>query len=265
MEIKSFIFPIQAAIKAGEEIKRIYEASDFEVSYKKDASPLTTADLAANKIIQGYLEKTDFPVLSEENKEITYAERKHWERFWMVDPLDGTKEFINKNGEFTVNIALISNQMPVFGVIYAPILNKLYFGAKDLGSFCMNVEQTCMIDEQILAKSTRLPNFKNENPKLLKVVASRSHLDTGTMEYIESLKSRDIEIEFVSKGSSLKLCLIAEGSADIYPRLGPTMEWDVAAGHAIIKYSGKTLIDFHSKEELKYNKENLLNHWFIAK
>lgn len=265
MDLKSIILPIKAAIKAGEKIREIYESSRFEVSYKKDSSPLTTADLEANQIIQRYLEQTDFPILSEENKQIPYGDRKRWNTFWLVDPLDGTKEFIKRNDEFTVNIALISDQVPVFGVIYAPILNKLYFGAEGIGSFSIDVEKDCVIDAQLLTKSTRLPYIQKDNPKLLKVVASRSHLSEETKEYVESLKSEEIKIKFVSKGSSLKLCLIAEGSADIYPRLGPTMEWDVAAGHAIIKYSEKNLIDFHTKEELKYNKENLLNSWFIAK
>ncbi|MCK4922682.1 MAG: 3'(2'),5'-bisphosphate nucleotidase CysQ [Bacteroidales bacterium] len=265
MDLKSIIKPIIAAIKAGEKIKEIYDSADFSVSYKKDDSPLTTADMAANDIIISYLEETDYPILSEENKQIDFKDRKDWTTFWLVDPLDGTKEFINKRDEFTVNIALISNEIPVFGVIYAPILKKLYFGAEAMGSFSMNIKENTIIDEDILSHTINLSNSNNSDSQVLKVVASRSHLSDETLEYVNTLKTNDKEIEFVSKGSSLKLCLVAEGSADIYPRLGPTMEWDVAAGHAIIKYSGKKLIDFHSKQELKYNKENLLNPWFIAK
>ena len=256
---------LQTAVRAGHEIKKIYNTSDFKIEYKKDKSPLSTADLSSNRIINAALKDSGIPILSEENLIADYAERKTWDTFWLVDPLDGTKEFINRRDEFTVNIALISDSVPLFGVIYAPVLNNLYFGGEDIGSFRLQTDAEMMLREDDLKKAIPLPVDHPKDPLLIKVVASRSHLSEETKEYINSLKTDNTQIEFLSRGSSLKLCMVAEGSADIYPRLGPTMEWDIAAGHAILKYAGKNLIDFYTKKELTYNKENLLNPYFIAK
>ncbi|HIP13427.1 MAG TPA: 3'(2'),5'-bisphosphate nucleotidase [Arcobacter sp.] len=241
---------INIAKIAGEVIMEIYN-KDFFIEYKDDNSPLTEADLKSNEIICSKLEKLypNIPILSEENREVDYNERKDWKVFWLIDPIDGTKEFIKKNGEFTVNIALVENDTPVLGVVYAPVLDEMYVAKKGLGAFKNGV---------------KLPLVKNESPKeLLHVVASKSHLSQETQKFIDNLETK--RVEQISKGSSLKLCMVAEGIADIYPRLAPTMEWDTAAAHAIVLESGKEVIQFESKEALVYNKENLLNPWFIVK
>jgi 3'(2'), 5'-bisphosphate nucleotidase len=241
---------IKAAIKGGEEILKIYNGN-IEVETKFDNSPLTQADKNAHIAIMEFLEKTNVPILSEEGREINYSERKNWSKLWIVDPLDGTKEFIKKNGEFTVNIALIENGIPIMGVIYIPVTKVLYYGAKEIGSF-----------KEINGEKQQLPI----NQKRLKYVAvgSRSHMSPETEEFFSALKSKHGEIEVVSMGSSLKICLVAEGVADVYPRFAPTMEWDTAAGHAIAKYAGKELIDYSTGKEMKYNREDLLNKWFIV-
>ncbi len=253
---------ISAAVKAGLVISQIYDR-DFEVTYKADESPLSEADTASNNIICTFLrDLNNFPIMSEENKQIVYKERENWNLFWLVDPLDGTKEFIKKNGEFTVNIALIENGLPVLGVVYAPALHSLYYGSSDLGSFkCENVKENLPF-ETIFSNSIKLPVEKAGSA--YKVVASRSHKNEETIAFIESLKKEHTVIEEVSIGSSLKLCLVAEGKADIYPRLGPTMEWDTAAAHAVVKYAGKNVKIYNEDKELSYNKQNLLNPWFVA-
>ena len=237
-----------AAIKAGEKILQIY-SEDFSVSYKNDNSPLTIADQQANEIIEGYLSKTNIPILSEEGKLTDYKIRKNWELLWIVDPLDGTKEFVKRNGEFTVNIALVKNGKPILGVIFVPVKGWLYYGSS-IGSF-----------REIDGKKVKLPlDNKSTN---FKVVGSRSHHSPETKEYFDDIKKRKKNVEIVSMGSSLKICLVAEGSADIYPRFAPTMEWDTAAGHAIAKYAGKKLIDLDTKKEMTYNRKELKNNWFI--
>lgn len=253
---------VSAAIKAGFAIMQIYQR-DFDVTYKADASPLSEADTAANAIICPLLkELAGFPILSEENKEIVFSERELWIEFWLVDPLDGTKEFIKKNGEFTVNIALVKHGSPVLGVVYAPVLQTLYYGAKDLGSFkCEHVKETSTF-ATIRSNSKKLPVKKTGSA--YKVVASRSHSNEETVAFIDNLKKVHGEIEEVSIGSSLKLCLVAEGNADIYPRLGPTMEWDTAAAHAVVKYAGRCVKMYNEDNELAYNKQNLLNPWFVV-
>ncbi|MFW6127952.1 MAG: 3'(2'),5'-bisphosphate nucleotidase CysQ [Halobacteriota archaeon] len=241
------------ARRAGEKTLEIYN-KDFSVEYKDDQSPLTEADLASHKIIIENLENLypDIPILSEESKEIPYLQRKDWDVFWLVDPLDGTKEFTKKRGEFTVNIALIKGNKPVLGVVYAPVKDITYYGTSD-GSFkeINNRKPLKLFLEQ----------DKSKNAKL-RVVASKSHFTPETKEYIENL-ARDYEL--VSIGSSLKICLVAEGAADIYPRLGPTMEWDTAAAHAVVKGAGKNIYKFETNEELVYNKQDLRNPWFIVK
>lgn len=253
---------VDAAVKAGFAILQIYNR-DFNVTYKADESPLSEADTASNAIICPLLnELAALPILSEENKEIVYSEREHWTEFWLVDPLDGTKEFIKKNGEFTVNIALVKNGSPVLGVVYAPVLHTLYFGAQNLGSFkCEHVKETSSF-ETIRMSSKKLPVEKAGSA--YKVVASRSHSNEETVAFIDNLKNEHGEIEEVSIGSSLKLCLVAEGNADIYPRLGPTMEWDTAAAHAVVSYAGKRVKIFNEDKELSYNKQSLLNPWFVV-
>ena len=238
------------ALNAGEAIMDIY-SKDFTVEYKDDKSPLTQADKVSNEIICNSLEALypAIPIMSEENKQTHYDIRKKWEYYWCIDPIDGTKEFIKKNGEFTVNIALIHKNTPVLGIVYAPVLNDMYSSKKGLGSFKNN---------------KKLPLLINNNPnEKLNVVASKSHLSIETQEFIDKLETK--KIEQVSKGSSLKLCMVAEGSADIYPRLAPTMEWDTAAAHSVVLYSGKEVICYETNENVIYNKENLLNPWFVVR
>jgi len=252
-KINNFEFNIEdileIAKKAGEEVLKIYN-KDFEVEYKDDKSPLTLADKTSHNIITKGLKKYNLPILSEEGKNIPYEKRKEWELFWMIDPLDGTKEFIKKNGEFTINIALIYKNEPVFGVVYAPVLDWMYFNDN---------KNAYKIENDKLIK---LP-LKKDNNKFI-IVASRSHLNEETKKFIDSIKT-DKEKEFISIGSSLKLCLVAEGKADIYPRLAPTMEWDTAAADAIVRKAGKKVYQFENNLSLKYNKENLLNPYFIVR
>ena len=240
----------EAAIKAGDKILQIY-GNEFSVSYKEDKSPLTIADQKANDIIESYLLKTNIPILSEEGKLTEYKDRKNWKLLWIVDPLDGTKEFVKRNGEFTVNIALVKNGKPILGVIFVPVKGWLYYGSSN-GSF-----------REINEKKVKLPLDKKSTN--FKVVGSRSHQSPETKEYFEDIKKRKKNVEIVSMGSSLKICLVAEGSADVYPRFAPTMEWDTAAGHAIAKYAGKKLIDLETKIDMIYNRPILTNNWFIVK
>jgi 3'(2'), 5'-bisphosphate nucleotidase len=243
---------IDIAKEAGDAIMKIY-GKDFRIDYKDDKSPLTEADVKSNEIICNALAKLfpEIPLLSEENKEIPYENRKNWDYFWLIDPIDGTKEFIKKNGEFTVNIALIHEDRPVLGVVYAPALNDIYFSKQGEGAY---------------KNDQRLPLRINEHPEReLRVVASKSHLSEKTQTFIDDLGSITEHIEQVSKGSSLKLCMVAEGEADIYPRLAPTMEWDTAAAHAVVLEAGKKVLQYDSYQSLVYNKKSLLNPWFIVK
>lgn len=254
---------IAASIEAGKAIMKVYN-TDFDIAYKEDLSPLTEADRASHEIISTYLQKTSIPVLSEEGKHLPYEVRKQWQTLWLVDPLDGTKEFIKRNGEFTVNIALIERGKPVAGIIYVPVSEVLYVGVSKLGAFKLNnANDFSGTVEDLKEKAINLPEIKNKEE--FRVVASRSHLSIETENFINKLKKTHANIQTVSKGSSLKLCLIAEGAADIYPRFAPTMEWDTGAGHAIVDASGGRLVlADDEKTEVTYNKENLLNPWFIA-
>jgi len=246
------------AKKAGDEIMKIYK-QDFKVDYKKDNSPLTKADIKSNEIITESLKDLypGIPILSEENKEVPYNIRRKWEYFWLIDPLDGTKEFVKKNGEFTVNIALIHKNTPVLGVIYAPALEILYYAQKEKGAFKQEKGDI----------TKKLPIYSNSNNNnSLKVIVSKSHYNQETKYFVNNLKNQYKKtIKFIRIGSSLKLCLIAEGKADIYPRLAPTMEWDTAAGQIIVEQAGGEVLKHNTKESLKYNKENLQNPWFIVK
>lgn len=238
------------ALEAGKAIMEIYK-KDFLIEYKDDKSPLTQADLKSNEIICQRLKEffPDIPIMSEENKQVAFSERKHWEYYWCIDPIDGTKEFIKKNDEFTVNIALICNNVPVLGVVYAPAIDEMYSAKQGEGAF---------LNDQ------KLPTKINENAaQKLYVVASKSHLSEETQEFINKLGAK--EIAQVSKGSSLKLCMVAAGEADIYPRLAPTMEWDTAAADAVVREAGKMTYQFENNQPMTYNKENLLNPWFVVK
>jgi 3'(2'), 5'-bisphosphate nucleotidase len=235
---------------ASMEILKIYN-QNFDIEYKEDKSPLTEADTKSNEIICEELMKLypEIPILSEENKIISFDERKNWEYYWCIDPIDGTKEFIKKNGEFTVNIALIHKNRPVLGVVYAPALDDMYSAKEGEGAF---------------KNRKKLPLKVNSDTKeKMFVVASKSHLSEETQVFIDALETK--KIEQVSKGSSLKLCMVAEGEADIYPRLAPTMEWDTAAADAIVREAGKMTYQYENGEPMIYNKENLLNPWFVVR
>jgi 3'(2'), 5'-bisphosphate nucleotidase len=239
------------AREAGAAIMEIY-AGEFNVALKGDSSPLTCADRAAHEIIVKGLNRSfpEVPVLSEEGKSIPYEDRCLWPRFWLVDPLDGTKEFIKRNGEFTVNIALIENGHAVAGVVYVPAQRKTYLGVRGRGAWLRDGEQGPVAIK-----------VRTANPAAgLTVVMSRSHPSPELAAYLQDI----MVAEALPVGSSLKLCVVAEGRADLYPRLGPTMEWDTAAGHAVVEAAGGTVTTLDG-QPLRYNKENLLNPYFVVK
>ena len=235
---------------AGDAIMSIYN-TNFDYELKDDNSPLTEADIASNELIISGLEKLDqpYPILTEESSNITFEERSRWERYWLVDPLDGTKEFLKKNDEFTVNIALIERNTPIFGVIRVPAKFLTYWGGVDIGSYSKK-------DGELSKKM----NVSKRKSKGLRVVSSRSHKNKRLDECLSNFDS----IEDINIGSSLKFCLLAEGKADFYPRLGPTSEWDTAAGEAILKYSGGYILTIEGEEMNYNNSESLLNPYFIA-
>jgi len=246
---------VHIAREAGKEILTIYnDPSRFgDIDYKADDSPLTLADQAAHQYIAKALDTlaSDIPLLSEEGKHTAYAERKGWQRFWLVDPLDGTKEFIKRNGEFTVNIALIERGRPVIGVVHVPVSDVTYFGSLEGGAFKQVADEPPV--------QIQVPSISMDQSGL-RVVASRSHMSESVQQFVDQLT----EPQVVSMGSSLKFMLIAEGKADVYPRLAPTMEWDTGAAQAILEAAGGTVIQHETQDPLAYNKENLLNPWFIA-
>lgn len=252
---------VKAALAAGTEILKVYD-TNFDVEHKNDDSPLTQADKNANEVINKFLKPTQIPIISEENRQLDYAERKDWDRCWIVDPLDGTKEFIKRNGEFTVNIALIENGNPVLGVIYVPVTKELYFTSSD-GKTSKKIVITSENDsvEKIVKNAKEI---KPSKASVVKIVGSRSHLNEDTKNFIAEIAKQN-EVEIVSKGSSLKFCLVAEGLAQLYPRFAPTMEWDTAAGHAICNAVGVSVIDQTTGKNMQYNKPNLLNNYFLVK
>jgi len=257
---------VHASLRAGEEILEVYNSGDYEVQFKEDESPLTLADRKADNLISEMLSVSGIPYFSEEGKKTPFKERTGWEKYWLVDPLDGTKEFIKKNGEFTVNIALIEKQTPVMGVVFVPVLKQLYFAEKQTGSYTIeNVPEKEFFSSfaKLMAKAKRIES--NRVIENFRIVGSRSHLSLETNGYFKKLQQQYGEAEIVTKGSSLKICLVAEGKADIYPRLGPTMEWDTAAGHAIAMYAGCSVLQFDSGESLVYNKPDMLNPWFVVR
>ncbi len=252
---------ITAAIKAGEKIMEIYTTADFNIEIKADDSPLTIADREANDVIMSFLKNTYHPIISEENKQTDYGTRKKWDSCWIVDPLDGTKEFIKRNGEFTVNIALVENNIPTLGIIYVPVTKVLYF-TKDGKSFKITLSDLSVSVDEIIAKSTQI-HVASSITEPVKIVGSRSHLNEDTQNFIDAIKN-DKNVEIVSKGSSLKFCLVAEGTAHYYPRFAPTMEWDTAAGQAICQCAGAKVINQDTQQPLLYNRENLLNPYFLV-
>jgi 3'(2'), 5'-bisphosphate nucleotidase len=272
-----------ASREAGLAILDVYK-EEFDVSYKEDRSPLTLADQRSHDIIVDHLtdsSEISLPILSEEGKDIPFEQRRAWEYFWLIDPLDGTKEFIKRNGEFTVNIALIYQHRPVLGVIYAPVNNILYFASEGFGAYRLKndnaferldgraseIERDSVLKE-ILKQSDRLPYYDtplDAHDTKIVIVGSRSHPSKDFEAFVKTMKNQHEKVDVISSGSSLKLCLVAEGRADIYPRLGPTMEWDTAAGQAIVEQANGSVLNYETGEPLQYNKKNLLNSWFIVK
>ncbi|MCD8261308.1 MAG: 3'(2'),5'-bisphosphate nucleotidase CysQ [Bacteroides sp.] len=256
---------VEAALEAGRQILAIYNdpGADFGIEKKADNSPLTLADKRSHETILSFLSRTPYPVLSEAGQNIPYGERKEWPLLWIVDPLDGTKEFIKRNGEFTVNIALVKEGVSVVGVIYIPVQKQLYFAAQGLGGWRVtDITEFAGSPEELMAKAQKLP--VETDREAFVVVASRSHLSAETATYIEDIRKQQASVELISVGSSLKICLVAEGEADLYPRFAPTMEWDTAAGHAIASAAGCEIYRTEDGEPLYYNKEDLLNPWFIV-
>jgi len=253
------------AVEAGHKVLEVYN-TDFSVEQKEDQSPLTLADQQSHEVIVNGLNNInpEIPILSEEGDHSSFGERKEWSLLWVIDPLDGTKEFVKKNGEFTINIALVSDGKPVMGIIYAPVNEELYVASKKLGAWKLtDVKSINHKDtEDLLSAGSKVPLENNRDQT--RVVASRSHLTEETEAFIAQLE-KEGEVETTSAGSSLKICLVAEGSADYYPRYAPTMEWDTAAGHAILECSGGHMVEKETQTPLVYNKENLLNPWFLAK
>ncbi|MAJ98160.1 MAG: 3'(2'),5'-bisphosphate nucleotidase [Flavobacteriales bacterium TMED288] len=255
---------IRSAINAGFEILKIYNSNNFNVKYKKDRSPVTLADELSNKIICKYLIKTGIPILSEENDQVSYDFRKKWEKLWLIDPLDGTKEFIKKNGEFAVNIALIVNKTPKLGVIFIPVTSELYFSSPEYGSLKSHIKSKNSSLSSILKKSIKLPIEKNPS-ETFKITVSRSHKSVFFEKFLLQSKKKYSKVSILNKGSSIKLCIVAEGKADCYPRFSPSMEWDTAAGQAICFNAGYDLIDLVTKKNMVYNRINLTNNFFLVK
>ena len=264
MNVKNLLnTAITAALEAGKAILDIYHSGEFDIKLKGDNSPLTKADTASHHVIVSFLTTTNIPVLSEEGKDIPYQERKDWSELWIVDPIDGTKEFIKRNGEFTVNIALIINQKTELGVIFVPVTGELYFSTKELGAFKVCVDLKKHSVDKLMSNADKLPLMRKD--KTFTVVASRSHMSKETETYVSDMREKHGKVNLISKGSSLKLCMVAEGQANCYPRFAPTMEWDTAAGQAICEHAGFQVIDWHTKESMLYNRKDLLNNWFLVK
>jgi len=237
--------------RAGDAIMEVY-GTNFTAEQKADKSPLTLADKRSHEIISSHLQSTyPFPILSEEGKQIPYEERRSWKNFWLVDPLDGTKEFINRNGEFTINIAFLHDNIPVIGIIYVPVRKILYYALKGAGAYRTENGVTVSLPIQT-------------DRKTLTVVGSRSHPSPEFEEYIRTVRSQYGEVAFRTTGSAHKFCLLAKGAVDIYPRFGPTMEWDIAAGQVLVEETGGKMVGVDGITPLSYNKQNLLNPYFLA-
>ena len=254
---------LEASMDAGQAIMEVYGREDVGVEYKGDSSPLTLADKAAHEVILEHLSATGIPVLSEEGKHMPFQERQDWNELWIVDPVDGTKEFIKRNGEFTVNIALVRQGRVAGGVVLAPVLGHAYVGVVGEGAWRLDVGGqggSAAAD----AWSTRRPLPLPSDTRPFTVVASRSHMSPETEAYVDQAREEHGEVELISKGSSLKLCMVAEGTADAYPRFAPTMEWDTAAGQAVCEAAGCDVVDQNTGQTMRYNREELLNAWFLV-
>lgn len=260
LDTLSFIYQkaLIASVEASGVIMRYYDEG-FSSQYKVDGSPVTEADLASSNIISEHLFQTNIPILGEETDKADFEIRKNWTQNWCVDPLDGTKEYIKRNGEFAVNIALIENNSAIFGVIAWPVAKKVIFGGKETGVFVADFDSIASPDRWLNLETKETSNVP------LVMATSRSPHSGASTAFIEELKLKHPEIHFLKKGSALKFFDLAYGTADIYPRFAPTMEWDIAAGQAIIEALGGSVCSVENGEPLRYNKENLLNPHFVAK
>jgi 3'(2'), 5'-bisphosphate nucleotidase len=258
-----------AALRAGAAILDVYRRrGEYGIDLKRDHTPITEADRRAHEVIKEYLGPTHVPLLSEEGREMRFDERKDWDMFWLVDPLDGTKEFIKGNNEFTVNIALVVNNRPVVGVIYVPYFNKIYFCEKGHGSFMKSgVEPDAGAEfayADVFSGAVGLP-LRGECNNPLRIAVSRSHKTPETESMVAAMRERFPDAEVVEQGSSYKFCLLAEGSVDYYPRTTHTYEWDTAAGEIILSDTGGTTKSLPELGKFAYNKESLLNPWFVCR
>ena len=256
-----------AAIRAGAEIMRIYkQADDYDIGLKSDSSPITVADRAAHNKIKEALGSTYIPVLSEEGREMLYDERRNWEMFWLVDPLDGTVEFIKGNNEFTVNIALMQENVCTGSVVYVPYYKKMYIGELGCGAHFIGdiapSEDACYAYEELASMWRPLPLAAASERLHPRIAVSRSHCTTETIERVERIRRQHPDAEVVEQGSSYKFCMLAEGSVDYYVRTSTTYEWDTAAGELILAESGGATSVLDSSERFRYNKEDLRNPWF---
>ncbi len=258
-----------AALRAGAAILDVYRRrGDYDIDLKEDLSPVTEADRQAHAVIRDYLGPTHVPLLSEEGREMRYDERRDWDMFWLVDPLDGTREFIKGNNEFTVNIALVVNNRPTVGVIYVPYFEKIYFCEKGHGSFVKTgVAPSAGAEfsyEDVFAGAVKLPlRGKRNDP--LRIAVSRSHRNEETDKHVAALRELHPDARIVEQGSSYKFCMLAEGEVDYYARTTGTYEWDTAAGEVILSEAGGTTKSLPELEKFAYNKESLLNPWFVCR
>lgn len=257
-------YAIEAALNAGQEILAIYNNRHYRlhVEMRPNLTPQTNADQNSHWAIIETLAQSQLPVLSEDGENIDYETRKNWNKFWLVDPLNGTKEFIKRNGLFTVNIALIENNEAKLGVIYAPLTGEIYWGSEETGAWKALCPKGTIQLTELTKTATRLP--VKARSKSLKIISSRTFKTAETQEYFNKLREKTRKIEYVNMGSALKICLIAEGKADIYPQLEPSMEWDTAAGHAIAKAAGKEIKLFDQPSTIQYNKQQLTNPYFVV-
>ncbi|MEM6718243.1 MAG: 3'(2'),5'-bisphosphate nucleotidase CysQ [Bacteroidota bacterium] len=262
--IKEYLYnAIEAAVHAGEIIMDIYENQIVDVERKADDSPVTIADKTANAYIEKQLESTQIPVLSEEGEHAAYHIRKHWTKCWIVDPLDGTKEFIKRNGEFTVNIALVEEGKALLGVIYIPAIKSLYFAiTAEKKAFKLELDSH-FVTRNMLKDAVQI--FAATESDEITLTSSHSYTNQKVLNLIATLETEGKEVNLIMAGSSLKFCLMAEGKASYYPRYAPTMEWDTAAGHAICNAVGLEVYSLETHKPLEYNKENLLNPWFLVR
>lgn len=262
-----FMASLKAALKAGETIMDIYYSDNDQITVKSDHSIISLADQLAHKAIEDQLAFTRIPLISEEGRTIEYEERKSWELFWLVDPLDGTRQFIQKKKEFTVNIALLINSCPITGVIYAPATSELYFACKGQGAYKLHLDEHCTpmsTFAELLGKSLKLPLEYRRTPGQFVVLTSPYHVNVETKNYIDEKNLQYDKLEIMNVGSSLKMCLIASGVADAYPRHDATYEWDTAAAQVILEEAGCSIRSLETGHQLSYNKESLLNPCFIC-